>query len=155
MPNMRRVSSTGGPGLPRPNGIGSPNLGPAQIPAMMAASSPLANGIERSASAEGMANKSAGPHPGSQKRPLGAPGQAANYPQLPPGANWAAWQAKVPGPNGMFRAPTPNGVPLGMGSPQIRSASIPSPIPAHGSPIPPHMSPHQQMQQVQHVGGSG
>lgn len=148
MPNMRRVPSNG-PGLPRPNGIGSPNLGPAQIPAMMAASSPLANGIERSASAEGGMPKPSHLN-GQQRRPVGPPGPGGNYPGLP-----MAWQGKVPPNNMGYRAPTPNGVPLGMGSPQVRSASIPSPIPAHGSPIPPHMSPHQQIQQIQHVGGSG
>jgi len=189
MPNMRRVPSNG-PGLPRPNGLngGSPNLGPAQIPSMMAASSPLANGIERSASTEG--GGMAKPVNGSllnggggqqqqqqQKRPLGPPGPGAggggggNYPGLPtgggpPNANFLAWQNKVPGGGanlGFVRAPTPNGggggvgVPLvGMGSPQVRSASIPSPIPGHNSPIPSaHMSPHQQIQQIQHVGGSG
>lgn len=169
MPNMRRTPSSG-PGLPRPNGInGSPNLGPAQIPAMMAASSPLANGIERLASMEGGAGGMTKPLVGShlngqqQKRPPGppgGPGNGGNYPGLPPNANananFMAWQNKVPGAANLgFRAPTPNGVPLGMGSPQVRSASIPSPIPAHNSPIPGHMSPHQQNLQVQHVGGSG
>ena len=126
---------------------------------MMAASSPLANGIERSASVEGgMAKPIVGSHlNGQQKRPPGPPGPGGNYPGLPSGANanFMAWQNKVPGANLGFRAPTPNGVPLGMGSPQVRSASIPSPIPAHNSPIPAHMSPHQQIQQIQHVGGSG